>query len=54
MTGCDLSFEKTTVNASIIGHIDSVKNPLEGTIKADSIGEIIDEYNSPCKINVSE
>lgn len=43
MTGCDLSFEKSSVNADIVGHIDSVKNPKSGSITADSIGEIIDE-----------
>lgn len=41
MNGCDLSFEYSDVQANIIGHIDSVKNPLGGTITADSIGEII-------------
>lgn len=52
MTGCDLSFEKTTAHATVKGHIDSVKNPLEGVIVADNIGEIIDEYSSPCEIRV--
>ena len=47
--GCDLSFERSTVNAEIVGHIDSVKNPYEGKISADTIGEIIDEY-SLCEI----
>ena len=41
MEGCDLAFEYSTVNATVSGHIDSVKNPLEGSIKADSIGEVI-------------
>jgi hypothetical protein len=38
---CDLSFEYSEVNADIIGHIDSVKNPKSGRIIADSVGEII-------------
>ena len=38
---CDLSFEYSDVNADIIGHIDSVKNPRSGRIVADSVGEII-------------
>ena len=41
MEGCDLSFERSHVTATIKGHIDSVKNPLSGSITADSIGEII-------------
>lgn len=45
MEGCDLSFENSVVNATVIGHIDSVKNPAGGSIVADSIGEtILDEY----------
>ena len=43
MEGCDLSFERSTVNATIKGKIDSVKNPLGGKIEADEIGEIIME-----------
>lgn len=41
MEDCDLSFEKSTVTAEVHSRIDSVKNPLGGFIKADSIGEII-------------
>lgn len=41
MEGCDLSFERSEVEADIKGHIHSVKNPIAGHISADSIGEII-------------
>jgi len=41
MEGTDLSFEYSSVEADIVGHIDSVKNPKSGHIVADSIGEII-------------
>ena len=45
MVDCDLSFENTTVQATVKGEITSVKNPAGGSITADSIGEIIlDEY----------
>ena len=45
MEGCDLSFENSEVSATVNGHIDSVKNPVCGSVTADSIGEIIlDEY----------
>ena len=43
MEGCDLAFERSTVQAEITGSIDSIKNPLAGKIRADSIGEIIME-----------
>lgn len=41
MEQCDLSFENSTVEAEVSGKIDSVKNPISGSIKADEIGEII-------------
>ena len=41
MEKCDLSFEYSEVDAEIIGHIDSVKNIKAGTVRADSVGEII-------------
>ena len=54
MEGCDLSFERSEVVATVQGHIDSVKNPIVGSIHADSIGEIIleEEVVTPgeCKI----
>lgn len=43
MENTDLAFEYSEVEADIKGHIDSVKNPKSGTIKADSVGEIIEE-----------
>lgn len=36
-----LAFEYSTVDAECISHIDSIKNPWGGTIKAKSVGEII-------------
>ncbi|MBE6959107.1 MAG: DUF3737 family protein [Ruminococcaceae bacterium] len=43
MEGTDLAFEYSDVEADVIGHIDSVKNPRSGCITADSVGEIITE-----------
>ncbi len=37
----DLAFEYSDVQASVTTHIDSVKNPGSGYIKAKSIGELI-------------
>ena len=49
-----LAFEYSTVNADIIGNIDSVKNPCGGIIRADSIGELIMERDKidPCKTKI--
>ncbi len=55
---CDLSFERSEVEATVCGDIVSVKNPVSGFIKADSIGEIIfDEkhkISSTCKLEIKE
>ncbi len=45
MESCDLSFENSEVTATVKGHIDSVKNPVHGSVQADSIGEIILDEN---------
>lgn len=58
MEACDLSFERSEVNATVKGHIDSVKNPIAGSITADSIGEVIleEEIVTPgrCVIKTNE
>lgn len=41
MIDTDLAFEKSDVQATIHGSIDSVKNPASGYIEADAIKEII-------------
>jgi len=41
MEGTDLSFEYSDVEATVKGHIHSVKNPRSGSITADSVGEVI-------------
>ena len=44
MTGCDLSFEHSTVDVTVLNRIDSVKNPI-GRIVCLSCGEVItDEF----------
>lgn len=43
MEGCDLSFERSSVDAVVRGRIDSVKNPECGRIVADEIGSVIME-----------
>ena len=41
MEGTDLAFEYSDVEATVAGHILSVKNPRSGSITADSVGEVI-------------
>ena len=41
MIDCDLSFERSDVQADVRGSIDSVKNPRSGSITAGSIGNVI-------------
>ena len=43
MEGTDLAFEYSDVEATILGHVDSIKNPRSGEILLDSVGEIIME-----------
>lgn len=54
----DLAFEYSNVNATIKGHAVSIKNPHHGSIKVDSVGEIIIDENliadSDCKIEVAD
>jgi hypothetical protein len=58
MEGTDLSFENSEVKATVKGNIISVKNPISGYVRADSIGEIILEgeraERSTCEITVMQ
>ena len=49
-----LAFEYSTVDATIEGCVDSIKNPSSGVIKVDSVKELIleEEYIDPSKIKV--
>jgi len=44
MEDTDLSFEYSDVNANIVGHVVSIKNPRSGIITCDSVGEIIRDH----------
>lgn len=53
MPKCDLAFEYSTIDATIKGKIDSIKNPLKGNIQVDSINELIredDKYPSKARV----
>lgn len=53
MHGCDLSFEKSDVEADVTTHVISIKNPKSGKIKVLSLGELIfDDPESSCEILV--
>ncbi len=57
MIDTDLSFERSEVEATVKGNIISVKNPISGFIKADSIGEVILDDTLPkpseCRITTA-
>lgn len=55
MERTDLSFERSEVTATVLGEIESVKNPVSGSITAKKIGEIImeKEYIDPQKTVIS-
>lgn len=58
-SACDRAFEDSTdINATIIGHIENIKNPVSGHIIADSIGSITIDENikqpNSCKIENNE
>lgn len=42
---CDLAFEDSELDAVILSHVTSIKNPRHGVIKARSIGETIIDGN---------
>jgi len=52
----DLAFEYSTVQATVKGHMLSIKNPTSGSITVDSVGEIILDQNikapGNCRIEV--
>ena len=56
MEACDLSFERSEVEATVKGSIDSIKNPISGFVEADEIGEEIwDDFikdKSTCAVRV--
>lgn len=54
MEGTDLSFERSEVNATVKGRIDSIKNPVSGVIKAGQVGEIImeEQYIDPARTKI--
>ena len=43
MIDTDLSFEKSSVQATLNAPIDSIKNPLSGCITVPAVGQIIRE-----------
>lgn len=41
MIGCDLAFEGSDVQATVCGHVDSIRDPRSGRIEVGSVGEIV-------------
>ena len=45
MQDADLAFEKSDVDATILGDVISIKNPKSGTIRVNSVQEIINDVS---------
>lgn len=55
MIDCDLAFEKSEVTADVCSDVVSIKNPLSGTIKVQSVGELImDDPNAKGQVLVGD
>ena len=55
MHECDLAFERSEVDATITTPVISIKNPLRGTIRVPSCGEIIrDIEDAKCAIEIRQ
>ncbi len=54
MEATDLAFERSEVNATIKGRVESIKNPISGKITVDEIGELLleKEYIDPAKTKI--
>lgn len=55
MVSTDLCFEKSDVEADIISHVDSIKNPHSGKIIVLSVGDIImDDDNARGEVSIKK
>lgn len=54
MEATDLAFERSEVNATLKGRVESIKNPISGKITVDEIGELLleQEYIDPTKTKI--
>ena len=48
MIGCDLAFEGSDVQATIRGHVDSIRDPRSGRIEVGSVGELVHDTVAGC------
>ena len=54
MEDCDLAFERSEVDATVLSHVVSIKNPVKGKIRVESVGEIIRDIDGvDCEITVA-
>ncbi len=52
MIDTDLAFERSSVEATILTPVDSIKNPYSGFIQAPSAKLILDDPNAKCSIQL--
>lgn len=53
MRGCDLAFEGSDVQATVRGHVDSIRDPKSGHITVESVGEIVHDTIGGCGAKIS-
>lgn len=54
MESADLAFEKSSVDATVLSDIVSIKNPISGRIVAKSVGEVILDSPTSCEIKITD
>lgn len=53
MVGCDLAFEASDVQATVRGHVDSIRDPRSGRIEVESLGEIVNDTVGGCGATIA-
>lgn len=53
MHGCDLAFEGSDVEATVLGHVDSIRDPKSGHITVGSVDEIVHDTIFGCGAEIT-
>ncbi len=52
MANCDLAFEGSDVQATVRGHVDSIRDPRSGRIEVESLGQMVHDTVAGCGAQV--
>lgn len=53
MVGCDLAFEGSDVQATVRGHVDSIRDPRSGRIEVGGVGEVVHDTVAGCGATIA-